>query len=280
MKNHQKRSFGSLSDNPVLAGLAGDPSQASQDSPGAGNARWFFVQQGSERLALEPAVATVFQDVTLRANSVPNFAKFWPHLIARHRASQLVTTIEGQDFLRYCAFAPLDVLVSSEWLAWLLLDPKMSSLLNVPDVTHGMVVSAYLKKVTSPIGCNAHVSFRDLGIAILSRTGNVITDVLVADQEFPVDEETVTSIVSWARSSYTSGSDLFSHPYALDTQAGMIADLFAATKQESLAKSKHLMGLPDRLSQQRGKTLARRAALAQYVFFSQATKVGLDYVRR
>lgn len=280
MKNHQKRSFNTLGDNSVLAGLASDPSQTSKDSPGNGNARWFFVQQGAERLALEPAVAGVFQDVTLRACSISNFAKFWPHLIARHRASQLVATIEGQDFLRYCAFAPLDVQVSSEWLAWLLLDPKMSQLLNVPEVTHGHVVSAYLKKVTSPVGCNAHVSFRDLGVAILSRTGSVITDVLVAEQEYPVDEETVVSIASWARVSYVAGSDLFLHPYALDTQSGLIADLFNATKAESLAKSKHLMGLPDRLSQQRGKTLARRGALAQYVFFSQATKVGLDYVRR
>jgi len=281
VKQHQKRGFNNVGENPVLKSLSGDPAdQASTDSPACRNARWFFLSAAASHIASEPGVHALFDSAGAPGGGLSPFTKYWPNLIVRHRATQLAATIAGQDFLRYASVVPTDVLVGSEWLEWLAADPALAGLASIPAPTHMDVITTYIRKNTSVEGCNAHVTHRDLGVAILGKDRRLIQDASTAEVEYPVDVETVMSLLQWARLSWFRGEEAFGNPAGLDTADGVIQTLYLATKAEAQTKAASLSALPDRVSQQRGKTLARRGALSQHVFFSQATKVGLDYVRR
>lgn len=279
---HQKRGFNSLGDAPGFEALSTSPSDASSPKGTTHSTRWFFMASSATYLANEQSGAyMLFNDACeTKTDTVAPYSRFWPSLIVRHRASQLVTSLEGLEFLRYLAIVPFDLKVAGEWHEWLLSDKRLAALKAIPEFTHLDVAKQYVSAVTSVVGCNAHVTHRDLAVAILGRDRSLITEPSAAELEYPVDDETMQALFRWANYSFLSGSESFMLPLSLDTVEGTIATLAQATRIEAQSKAQALSAAADRVAQMRGRTLARRGSLSPHVFFQQATKPGLDYVRR
>lgn len=254
--------------------VTGDIEQSKLEATDRANsARWFFLQSSAPPASMYEAF--------LDANKKPWFAPFdhfWGNLLTRHRAIQLAQSVEGQEFCRFLAFVDLSAILGEE----------VHEYLSSEGWYHPLTASSsymdlsirYVNHLTTVGDLNAHVIQRELQCCIPTADG-LLVDPAEAARLFPVTVEVIGELQMWASNALLRGHEAFTNPAVLDTREGEVERLRTLTQQA--ADPAKIAGLcanhRDRISVCRGRTLERRARVSRSVFFSQATKRGLDHDR-
>jgi hypothetical protein len=250
--------------------VTADPSASEQVEALASPARWFFLQHSAPPSTLYPAYLDAASRPWLEV-----FAGYWSSLATRHRAIQLAASIQGQEFVRWLAHADLSMQIGSDVEAFLSPEPWFAPLNS--SSTYVEVAIRYCDSLTTVGDLNAHVISREAQCFIPTDEG-AVSSPEVARVKFPVTIDVIGEFQVWASNALFRGHEALINPSVLDTREGEVEALRHLTQQSATAdKIASLVGnYKDAVSVGRGKTLERRARLSRSVFFSQATKRGLD----
>jgi len=253
--------------------VSGTPAPAEAQSLPSSTARWFFLSHSAPPNELYGAF--------LEANSsqwVPAFSCYWSSLAARHRAMQLVGSIQGQEFVRFLTTVDLSAPLGQEVATFLSSEPWFAPLEQY--ATYLQMCVRYVAHLTTVGDLNAHAVFRDLECFIPD--GDVVLSTAeAAANRFPVTPEFIAELQVWASNSLWRGHEAFLNPGILDTREGEVEVLRAVTQQQATSDSIRELtsNVRDRVAVCRGRTLERRARVSRAIFFAQATKRGLDHDR-
>jgi len=233
--------------------------------------RYFFLQHG----APGPEKFEMFCNL-VGQRWVTSYEGYWSNLAARHRATQLAQSLEGQEFARWLAVTDLSMAIGDHaeylnqvpWFAPLTAESLMIDL-----------AIRYVDRKTTLEDCNGHVSQRDLHCWIPASDRAPVVDVRSANEAYPVTHETLSELQVWASNSLFRGLESFISPHVLDTKDLLVERIRSATTDLARNSTVSDFAVFERTAGQVFVTLQRRGRLSRNAFFLQATKRGLDHER-